>query len=85
MRSHAAPLFAYALNVSSQRFRAIAFEIRGRLYGPGDEVHGEICPHEFIYHSIVPIFYSAGNARCHHTRQKLQPPPRCCGRPSPPA
>ena len=51
---------AYYLSVrcgpNPQRFRVVAFEIRGRLTGPGDYVHGEICPGEYIYHSIHPTF-----------------------------
>ena len=41
---------------SAQQFRAVAFEIRGRLEGSGDAVHGEICPEEYIYHSLAPTF-----------------------------
>jgi len=41
---------------SAQQFRAVAFEIRGRLEGTGDAVHGEICPEEYIYHSLKPTF-----------------------------
>ena len=51
---------AYYLSIkcghNAQRFRTVAFEVRGKLVGPGDAVHGEICPNEYIYHSIVPTF-----------------------------
>ena len=51
---------AYYLSVqcgpNAQRFRTVAFEVRGRLNGPGDAVHGEICPGNWIYHSIAPTF-----------------------------
>ena len=51
---------AYYLSVqcgpNPQRFRTIAFEIRGRISGPGDAVHGEVCPREWIFHSIAPTF-----------------------------
>ena len=42
-----------------QRFRVVAFEVRGIITGPGDAVHGEICPNEWLYHSIKPTFLSA--------------------------
>ena len=33
-------------------FRGVMFEVRGLLSGPGDAVHGEVCPLEWIYHRI---------------------------------
>ena len=51
---------AYYLSVkcgpNAQRFRVVAFEVRGIITGPGDAVHGEICPNEWLYHSIKPTF-----------------------------
>ena len=43
---------------SAQSFRTVAFEIRGKLDGPGDVVHGEICPREYVYHSICLLYTS---------------------------
>jgi hypothetical protein len=54
-----------------QRFRVVAFEVRGKLTGPYDAVHGEICPHEWLYHSLVPTFSDADEADVSHRRRRL--------------
>ena len=36
--------------------------MRGILTGPGDAVHGEICPNEWLYHSVKPTFIYDPNA-----------------------
>ena len=41
-------------------FRGVMFEVRGLLSGPGDAVHGEVCPREWIYHRIDMTGAAAG-------------------------
>jgi len=44
-----------------ERFRTAAFLIRGKLLGPADAVHGELCPNEWIYHSLALDGASSGS------------------------
>ena len=57
---------------NAQRFRTVAFEVRGKLTGPGDAVHGEICPMEWLYHSVVPTFETAAGRRLTEEESEIE-------------
>ena len=71
---------AYFLSIrcghNAQRFRAVAFEVRGKITGPEDAVHGEVCPNEWIYHRIVPTFANSSDGHSRRLDEEADPLPR---------